>query len=104
VNAKVEQRNDSRSSIMTSKNETNSQNPTTTSTPAMFDRKADKRPDLGNSVEGSGGGEQEQSKPTGMIPETARIDPNNTNVPTSNEEGDDLDTVPGMRTAAGSDE
>ena len=89
---------------MASKNETNSQNPTTTSTPAMFDRKADKRPDLGNSVEGSGGGEQEQSKPTGMIPETARIDPNNTDLPTSTEEDGTPDTVPGKRMAAGSAE
>jgi len=82
---------------MAIKNETSSQN---TSTPATFDRKADKRPDLGT----YGGGEQERTPVTRTISESAGVNPNDTDVPTSNQEGDDMDTVAGKRTAAGSAE
>jgi hypothetical protein len=80
----------------------NRQNPTNESSPAIIDRKADMRPDLGVSVGGgnSGDGGQEQDNVTGMIPETAHVDSNNTDAFTGNEEGGTPDTVPGKRTAA----
>jgi hypothetical protein len=85
---------------MASKNKTNRQNPTNKSMPAFIDPNADKRPDLGISPGGSGGGEQERSDVKGMIPETRQLDPNITDVLTSNQEGGTSDTVPGKREAA----
>jgi hypothetical protein len=89
---------------MTMKKKTNRQNPTNKAGPAIIDRKADKRPDLGISVGSGNAGDrgQEENNVTGMIPETARVDPNNTDVVSSNEESGTADTVPGKRTAAAS--
>jgi hypothetical protein len=89
---------------MANNNKTSAQDPAKRSGPAIIDRKADKRPDLGISVGSSGGTQLESSHPTGMIPETVNIDPKNTDELTSNEENGTSDTVPGKRVAAGSDE
>jgi hypothetical protein len=90
--------------IMAIDNKTNSQNPANKPTPPIIDKKADLRPDLGVSVGGSRGTTDEPIHPTGTIPETRRIDPNNTDAVNSWMESGTSDTVPGKRLAAGLDD